>query len=49
MDILTEVITNFNPSVSKASIEMYSLEHQKFADPKSQQNQRNAIGFKKYN
>ncbi|MBP6754763.1 MAG: AAA family ATPase [Bacteroidia bacterium] len=49
MDILTEVISHFTPSVSIASIESYSIEHQNFADPKNQQNQRNAIGFKKYN
>ena len=49
MNLLMVVITHFTPSVSKASIEHYSLEHQKFADPQSQVNHRNAIGFKKNN
>jgi len=33
MNLLTEVITHFTPSVSKTSIEAYSLEHKKFIDP----------------
>jgi len=47
MELLIEVITDFTPSVSKATIESYRLEHKKFADPQSQENNRNVIGFKK--
>jgi transitional endoplasmic reticulum ATPase len=33
MDLLIDVISHFTPSVSKTSIEAYSLEHQKFSNP----------------
>jgi transitional endoplasmic reticulum ATPase len=49
MKLLIEVITQFTPSVSKASIEAYSIEHQKFANPQNLEMNRNSIGFKKNN
>ncbi|MEO0038339.1 MAG: hypothetical protein RIQ59_1550 [Bacteroidota bacterium] len=47
MTLLEEVISNFSPSVSKSIIDSYKTEHENFSSNNS--NNRNSIGFKKYN
>jgi len=47
MNLLEEVIHNFTPSVSKSIIESYKTDHENFSSDNS--NNRNSIGFKKYN
>ena len=45
--IVSEVIQNFTPSISKAVIDSYEKEHQNFSSSKTSNSENSTIGFKR--